>query len=48
LLARGGQRQLSLMARGLPGLKVEIGRVQPGAINHLVSQTGGDLDDPYF
>ena len=48
LLSRSGQRQLSLLARGLPGIKVEIGRVLPGSINHLVSQTGGDLSAPDF
>lgn len=48
LISRDGEKKLGLMARGLPALKVEVGRVQPDAINHLVSQTGGDLDDPRF
>jgi len=48
LLARSGTHQISLLARGLTDIKVSIGKVLPGQLYHLISQTGGDIKDPYF
>lgn len=48
VLARSGERKLSFIARGLPALKVEIGRVDREALQHLVSQTYGDISSPRF
>ena len=48
LLAASGQQHLGIMARGLNALKISIGRLLPGQITHLVSQTDGDIRDPYF
>lgn len=43
-----GERRLTFVSRGVQALKVEVGRLVPGQINHLVSQTSGDMDSPYF
>ncbi len=43
LLAMTGERQLSLQARGIPALRVEIFRLLDGQVAHLVTQTRGDL-----
>ncbi|MGB2579631.1 hypothetical protein AAIR98_001550 [Elusimicrobium simillimum] len=48
LLALSGSKQLSFVSRGVDGINVEIARVLPGKINHFVSQTGGNFQDPYF
>ena len=44
LLAMSGQKKLSVFTRDLPGLKVDIGRLLPGQLQHLVTQSGGALD----
>ncbi|MDR1124076.1 MAG: hypothetical protein LBL61_05755, partial [Elusimicrobiota bacterium] len=48
LLALGGSKKLSFVSRGIDGIKVEISRILPGQINHLVSQTYGSFSRPYF
>lgn len=44
LLAMGGQKKLNVFTRDLPGIKVEVGRLLPGQLQHLVTQTSGALD----
>lgn len=48
LLTFSGNHQLSVLTRGVPGLKYTIGRLLKGEINHLISQTGGDINNPSF
>ncbi len=48
LLPMSGEKKLAVMARDLPGLKIEIGRVQPNQLQHLVSQAQGYYDNPRF
>ena len=48
LLTYSGQHQLSLLARGLEDVIISVGKVLPGQLFHLISQTGGDIKDPYF
>jgi hypothetical protein len=48
LLAASGRRHLGIMARGLASLRTTVGRLLPGQIAHLVTQTGGDIRDPFF
>ncbi|HEX8280777.1 MAG TPA: MG2 domain-containing protein, partial [Chthoniobacterales bacterium] len=48
VLALTGERKLSIRSRGVPVIKFEIGRVRADQINHLVSQTEGDFQAPYF
>ena len=48
LLPLTGSRLLTLSARGVEAIKVEIQQLLPTALNHLASQTGGDIRNPYF
>lgn len=48
ILSLSGSRQLGLLSRGLEAFQVRIGKLLPGQLQHLLSQTRGDLDDPHF
>ncbi len=48
LLALSGERKVALLTRDLAGVKIEIGRVLPSQLQHLVSQSGGDFANPEF
>ncbi len=48
LIALSGEKALTVMTRGLPALHVEIGRLLPLQIQHLVSQTEGTFGAPLF
>lgn len=48
LLPMTGSRKVTFVSRGLKALKVEVGRIVPGQVNHLVSQTRGDMSSPHF
>ena len=48
LLALSGEKKVAVLLRDLPGLKVEIGRVLPAQLQHLVSQSGGTFANPNF
>ncbi|MBI1835310.1 MAG: alpha-2-macroglobulin family protein, partial [Burkholderiales bacterium] len=48
LLALSGEKKLPLLVRDLPGVKVEIGRLLPQQLQHLVTQSGGDMTKPEF
>ena len=48
LLTYTGEHQLSLLSRGIEDIAISVGKVLPGQLYHLVSQTGGDIKDPYF
>jgi uncharacterized protein YfaS (alpha-2-macroglobulin family) len=48
LLPLTGERRVTFVSRGVETLKVEVGRLVPGQVNHLVSQTSGDMGAPYF
>lgn len=48
MLPLTGSRRVTFVSRGLEALKVDIGRVIPGQVNHLVSQTHGDMSSPRF
>ena len=43
-----GTRRLTLSARGVQTIKVDIQQLLPDTVNHLASQTGGDIRDPWF
>lgn len=43
-----GEQKLTVLVRGLPTVKFSVGRVLPGDINHLVTQTQGDFQNPQF
>ncbi len=48
ILPLEGSKKLTFKTRGLNGAKVDIARVMPGQINHLVSQTYGSFANPGF
>lgn len=48
LLPMSGDKKLAVLVRDLPGLKVELGRVLPSQVHHLVSQSRGDFATPEF
>ncbi len=48
ILSLSGEKKLSVYARDIEAIRFEIGRVLPDQINHLMSQTSGDITSPYF
>lgn len=48
LLAMTGDRTLSLQARGIPALRVELFRLLDEQVTHLITQTHGNLEDANF
>lgn len=48
LLALSGERKLPILVRDLPGIRLEIGRLLPQQLQHLVTQTSGDFAHPQF
>lgn len=49
LLTLSGEKKIALMARDLLGVRVELGRVLPNQLQHLVSQTEGqEFSTPSF
>jgi uncharacterized protein YfaS (alpha-2-macroglobulin family) len=48
ILSLSGEKKLSIVSRGVPTIRFELGRVLPGQINHLISQSGGQFRDPAF
>jgi uncharacterized protein YfaS (alpha-2-macroglobulin family) len=48
VLSLTGEKKLSVLARGVDALRVSIGQVLPGRVNHLVSQSQGSLANPTF
>jgi uncharacterized protein YfaS (alpha-2-macroglobulin family) len=48
LLALSGEKALTVLTRGLPAIHVQIGRLLPLQIQHLVSRTHGSFSAPLF
>lgn len=48
LLALGTEEKLSVLVRGLSAVKFNFNRVLPDDINHLITQTSGDFNNPAF
>jgi len=48
LLSMSGEKTVSLFARNLPAIRVEIGRLLPRQLQHLVTQTSGSFGTPQF
>lgn len=48
ILALSGEKKVSFAVRGVNGLKVSVQKLQDEQINHLISQTNGDITSPYF
>jgi uncharacterized repeat protein (TIGR01451 family) len=48
LLALNGDRKLSISSRGVDEIEYRLARINPGEINHLVSQSEGVFASPVF
>jgi len=48
LLALSGERKIAILVRDLPGMRIEVGRVLPSQLQHLVSQSAGEFAHPSF
>ncbi len=48
LLAMSGEKKIAVMVRDLPGVKMEVGRILPAQLQHLVTQSEGNFDKPSF
>jgi alpha-2-macroglobulin len=48
LLALSGEKKVAVLVRDLPGVRIELGRLLPGQIQHLVSQSSGNFSNPDF
>ena len=48
LLALSGDRKLSISSRGVDEIEYRLSRINPGEINHLVSQSEGVFSSPFF
>jgi uncharacterized protein YfaS (alpha-2-macroglobulin family) len=48
VLALNGERKLSIKSRGVKTIEYEVARVPADQINHLVSQTRGEFQNPEF
>jgi uncharacterized protein YfaS (alpha-2-macroglobulin family) len=48
LLALSGEKKVSIVSRGVEEIEYTISRVPADEINHLVSQTDGDFENPDF
>ncbi len=48
LLSMSGDKKVAVLVRDLPGVRVELARVLPGQLQHLVSQASGTFDNPAF
>jgi uncharacterized protein YfaS (alpha-2-macroglobulin family) len=48
LLALSGEKKLPVLVRDLPGITVEMARLLPQQLQHLVTQSQGDFSRPEF
>ena len=48
VLTQSGNHQLSVLSRGVSALRYSVGKLRDQQINHLVSQTRGDITNPSF
>ena len=48
LLALSGDHKVAVLVRDLPGVRIDVARVLPAQLQHLVSQSSGDFANPGF
>lgn len=48
LLSLSGERKLAVLVRDLPGLRIDVARLLPAQLQHLVSQADGNFANPSF
>ena len=48
VLSLTGERKLSIRTRSVDAIRLEVSRILPGSLSHLVSQSGGPFQNPQF
>jgi alpha-2-macroglobulin len=48
LLSLSGERKISILTRSVAAVQIQVSRLLPGSVSHLVSQTRGTFSDPHF
>ncbi|HMW58484.1 MAG TPA: alpha-2-macroglobulin [Leptospiraceae bacterium] len=48
ILSLSGEKRISVLSYDNDALEFEIGRIMPDQINHLISQSYGNFNSPYF
>lgn len=48
VLSLSGDKKLAMLSRGIANVDCNVGRVRPDDVNHLVSQSNGDLENFRF
>lgn len=48
ILTITGDKKLNMVSRGLKGIQLEVSRVLPDQINHLITQTSGNMQNRKF
>jgi len=48
LLSLSGEHTLSVLSRDVEAIRISIGQVRPGQLNHIVAQSSGSFTNPYF
>lgn len=46
LLSMASDKKIAFVARGLPGVRIEVGRLLPNQLHHLVDQSSGNFAKP--
>jgi len=48
VLSLSGEKKISILTRNVPAIKIEVSRLLPGTVSHLVSQSEGTFSNPAF
>src|SRR5260370_31338827 len=48
VLSLSGERKISILTHSVPAIQIEVSRLLPGTVSHLVSQAQGTFSDPIF
>jgi len=48
VLSLSGEKKISIVSRGVDAMQIEVSRLLPGSVSHLVSQTQGSFSRPDF
>jgi len=46
VLSLSGEKKISILTRNVPAIRIEVSRLLPGTVSHLVSQSQGNFSDP--
>ncbi len=48
VLSLTGEKKISIVSRGVDSMEIEVSRLLPGSVSHLVSQSRGGFSEPTF